>query len=95
MAYNQRDVFPKALPPKFIQFSAIVEQADPSVDIPVTYAFGTAAPTTININSRTSKGAISREVLGATSQGPFGPKGTQAVAQGRMFIEFQPYSWYP
>ena len=54
MAFNQRDV--TGFPPadggyREIDFESLVREADGTEDVPVSYAFGGAAPTTISIGN--------------------------------------------
>lgn|SRR5487761_2487697 len=96
MAYNPNDVFPGGLPQKQTDLATIVAAVDPSVDVPVTYFFGASAPTMININPVDGSGSsIQRMVLSKAFAGRVGDGRGVEGAQGRMFVEFSPYSWMP
>ncbi len=96
MAYNPNDVFPGGLPQKQTDLATIVNAIDPSVEVPVTYFFGSSAPTAINVNSVDGAGdSIQRMVLNKSLAGRVGEGRGVEGARGRMFVEFYPYSWMP
>lgn len=83
MAYSDRDaaIAPPSPPSQEVDFQTLCDMVDGSQDVPVAYAFGGAAPTTVSLGDGST--TLEEVVM------------SPLTGYRRMFVEFYPHGWNP